>query len=91
MLQASRTFAVPIIAKKIIMVDLKSINSDDFEVIEAPKRGLKPVREVWCTFFRVKQGDYRPSHSNLTITDMPKELYDAYFQFRSPSEGRIEL
>ena len=64
------------------MVDLKNINLDNFEVVTAPKHELKPGQKVHCTFYRVKQGSYKPAYSNLTITDMPKELYDAFFQKR---------
>ncbi len=72
----------PKVAKEIIMVDLKNISLNDFEVVDAPKHELKRGRKVRCTFFRVKPGSYKPAHSNLTITDMPKELYDAFFQER---------
>ena len=64
------------------MVDLKNLNLDDFEVIDAPKREMNRDQKVRCTFFRVKPGSYKPAHSDLTITDMPKELYDAFFQER---------
>lgn len=64
------------------MVDLKNICLDEFEVVDAPKHELKPGQKVRCTFFRVKPGSYKPAHSNLTTTDMPKELYDAFFQER---------
>lgn len=76
------TFAAQRYAKELTMVELKNIRWSDFEVVDAPKHELKPGQKVQCTYFRVNPGSYKPVHSNLTITDMPKELYDAFFQAR---------
>ena len=64
------------------MVDLRNINLDDFEVMNAPKREQQPKQRVRCTFYRVKPGGYKPTQTDLTITEMPKELYNAFFQER---------
>ena len=60
------------------MFDLKNASLEDFTLIEAPKHDKS--KKVRCTFYRVKPGCHKPAHKNRRISDMPKGLYNEFFQ-----------
>ena len=64
------------------MIDLKNPKLEDFKIIEASKHELKPGQKVHCTFFRLKPGSDKPARRKHAITEMPKEMYEAFFQKR---------
>ena len=61
-----------------MMIDLKKAKLDDFQLIKASRRETEA--KARCTFYRVKPGTYTPKHTSHRITEMPKELYDEFFQ-----------
>ena len=66
----------------IIMIDLKNPKWEDFHIIDAQQRGMKPGEKIYCGFYRVKPGCPKPDNSQVRITKMPKEWYDEFFQKR---------
>ena len=61
----------------------KDFGIEDFiDMGSLPKRELKPGQKVRCTFYKIKPGSYKPERREHQITDMPKELYEAFFQAR---------
>ena len=64
------------------MMDLMNPKWETFECIDMPKRERKPGQKVRCTFYKIKPGSYKPERREHQITDMPKELYEAFFQAR---------
>ena len=41
---------------------------------------IKTDKKVLCTFYRAKAGCCVPKRKHYKITDMPKELYNEFFQ-----------
>ena len=66
----------------IIMVDLKNPKWEDFHIIDAPQRDMKPGEKIHCGLYRVKPGCPKPDNSQMRITKMPKDWYDEFFQKR---------
>ena len=60
------------------MIDLKNAKLEDFQLVKARQR--ENGSKIRCTFYRVKPGSYTPKHNTHRIAEMPKELYDEFFQ-----------
>ena len=60
------------------MIDLKNLKAEDLEIVKSHQR--LPKGKAHCTFYRVKPGSYSPKRIKHRIADLPKELYDEFFQ-----------
>lgn len=60
------------------MIDLKDLKLDELEIVKSHQR--LPKDKVRCTFYRVKPGSYMPARKKHRIADLPKELYNEFFQ-----------
>ena len=60
------------------MIDLKNPKLSDFRIVEATPHSSMPKART--TFFRAKKGSVMPNSNARYVTDMPKELYNEYFQ-----------
>ena len=61
-----------------IMIDLKDLRLKDLAVIKSHQR--LPKGKAHCTFYRIKRGSYMPKRTKHRIADLPKGLYDEFFQ-----------
>ncbi len=62
------------------MIDLKNLKLEDLEIVSSHQR--LPKEKSRCTFYRVKPGSYMPKRTKHRIADLPKELYNEFFQKR---------
>ena len=64
------------------MIDLKNPKWEDFHIIDANQRELRPGEKVRCGLYRAKPGCPKPDNSQVRVTKMPKEWYNEFFQKR---------